>query len=204
MNSPACATVFIVDDDEAVRESLIILLQSEGLAAQAFGSAEAFLAAAPSAAAGCIIADIHMTGMTGLELQQELRRRHIDLPCIIITGQSDVPKAVAALKGGAVDYLEKPYRVDSLLQAVGEAIGRLRQQRRHSVSLDEIAARRGRLSQREQEVMELMIAGHPNKVIATRLGISARTVENHRAKVMDKMQCANLPALIHLSLRLML
>jgi FixJ family two-component response regulator len=194
--------VFIVDDDEAVRESLTALLQSEGFAAQAYGSAEAFLTAAPTTAAGCVIADIHMTGMTGLELQKELKHRPIDLPCIIITGQSDVPKAVAALKGGAVDYLEKPYQVESLLQAVRCAIGRRQEQRQHGVSLDEIAARRTRLSQREQEVMDLMIAGHPNKVIATRLGISARTVENHRAKVMDKMQCAHLPALIHLSLRL--
>jgi FixJ family two-component response regulator len=198
----AAQTVFIVDDDEAVRESLTVLVQAEGLRAQAFPSAEAFLAGGAETASGCLIVDIHMPGLTGLELQAELIRRHIGLPVIVITGQGDVPKAVAALKAGAVDFLEKPYNVEALLRVVREALDRAGRLDRLDAALRDIDARRGLLSPREREVMALMVAGHPNKVIGTTLGISPRTVENHRASVMEKMQCDNLSALIHLILRL--
>ncbi len=192
--------VTIIDDDEAMRESLATLLQSEGWATRSFASADSFLAAGGDRDGGCLVLDIHMPGMNGLELQAELRRRGAALPVVMITGQGDVPKAVAALKAGAVDFLEKPYSVDSLLKAVREALDREGRRRRLDHERSEVESRLALLSRREREVMDLMVMGHPNKLIASALGISARTVENHRAKVMEKMECESLPALIHLTL----
>ena len=194
--SDRAQTVFIVDDDEAVRESLSVLLQSEGLRTQSFASAEAFLETDLGAVQGCLVVDIHMPGLTGLELQQTLKQRQIVLPTVVITGQGDVPKAVAALKAGAVDFLEKPYNVDALLKVVNAALDQEGHARHR-----EVRARLEQLSRREREVMDLMVSGHPNKAIGRKLGISTRTVENHRAKVMGKMRCDNLSALIHLMLQ---
>jgi len=194
--------VFVVDDDEAVRDGLRELLAAESLTCRTFDSAESFLAAGVENASGCLIVDIQMPGASGLELQRELKRRGALLPVIVITGQGDVGKAVAALKAGAVDFIEKPFNVEALLTAIDEALDRDGRDRRE---LDETRIARERvqlLSAREREVMELIVAGHPNKVVGSRLGISARTVENHRAKVMEKMGCTNLSSLIHLSLRL--
>jgi len=194
--------VTIIDDDQAMRESLATLLRAEGHVTQSYDSAESFLADGPESVSGCLILDIQMPGMSGLDLQRELQARAIALPVVVITGQGDVPKAVAALKAGAVDFLEKPYEIDALLRAVREALNRedggdrLDEKSRHTQS------RLASLSRREREVMDLMVKGHPNKLIASTLGISPRTVENHRASVMDKMQCANLSTLIHLILRL--
>lgn len=195
-------TVFIVDDDEAVRDGLCELLGSEGIATRPFPSAEDFLAAGVESDAGCLVADIHMPGLTGLALQRDLTERGIALPVIVITGQGDVPKAVAALKAGAVDFIEKPFNAGALLKAVREALNREDGLRRAQARQSETLACAARLTAREHEVMTLMVAGHPNKTIAVRLGISTRTVENHRARVMDKMRCDNLSALIHLILRL--
>ena len=192
--------VTIIDDDEAMRESLSTLLAAEGLKTRSFESADAFLRAGGDREGGCLVLDIHMPGMTGLDLQAELLRRGAGLPVVMITGQGDVPKAVAALKAGAVDFLEKPYSVDSLLKAVREALDREGRLRRLDRERSEVESRLVHLSKREREVMELMVMGHPNKLIASALGISARTVENHRAKVMEKMECESLPALIHLTL----
>jgi FixJ family two-component response regulator len=192
--------VTIIDDDEAMRESLSTLLTAEGLKTRAFDSADAFLSAGADRDGGCLVLDIHMPGMTGLELQAELQRRGAGLPVVMITGQGDVPKAVAALKAGAVDFLEKPYNLDTLLKAVREALDRDGRLRRLDRERSEVQSRLALLSRREREVMELMVMGHPNKLIAQALEISARTVENHRAKVMEKMECESLPALIHLTL----
>jgi len=192
--------VTIIDDDEAMRESLATLLAAEGLKTRSFDSADAFLQAGGDRDGGCLVLDIHMPGMTGLDLQAELQRRGVGLPVVMITGQGDVPQAVAALKAGAVDFLEKPYSVESLLKAVREALDREGRQRRLERERLEVDSRLAQLSRREREVMELMVMGHPNKLIASALGISARTVENHRAKVMEKMECESLPALIHLTL----
>lgn len=197
-----CPTVFIVDDDEAVRDGLCELLSAEGMQTRPFESAEAFLAAKVEHDSGCLIADIHMPGLTGLALQQDLARRGIPLPVIVITGQGDVPKAVAALKAGAVDFIEKPFNVAALLKAIREALNREDHLRRTLHRSQETQACLAHLTAREREVMDLMVAGHPNKVIGARLGISTRTVENHRAKVMEKMQCDNLSSLIHLILRM--
>lgn len=195
-------TVFIVDDDEAVRDGLCELLRAEGIAARPFGSGEDFLAAKVERDAGCLIADIHMPGLTGLALQRTLSEQGVPLPVIVITGQGDVPKAVAALKAGAVDFIEKPFNAETLLKAVHEALNREDHLRRTQNRRGETQSCLAQLTAREHEVMDLMVAGHPNKVIGVRLGISTRTVENHRAKVMEKMRCDNLSALIHLILRM--
>jgi FixJ family two-component response regulator len=195
-------TIFIVDDDEAVRDGLCELLRADGKQTRAFDSAEAFLAAGVEGDCGCLIVDIHMPGLSGLALQQNLASRGISLPVIVITGQGDVPKAVTALKAGAVDFIEKPFNAEALLNAVHEALNREDHLRRSQKETQETRARLVLLTPREQEVMTLMVAGHPNKVIGKQLGISTRTVENHRAKVMEKMQRDNLSSLIHLILRL--
>ncbi|PKU24585.1 response regulator transcription factor [Telmatospirillum siberiense] len=195
-------TVFIVDDDEAVRDGLGELLRAEGIAARPFDSAEDFLAAKVERDAGCLIVDIHMPGLTGLALQRDLSERGVRLPVIVITGQGDVPKAVEALKAGAVDFIEKPFSAETLLKAVHEALNREDHLRRTRNRLSETRSCLELLTAREREVMELMVAGHPNKIIGIHLNISTRTVENHRAKVMEKMRCDNLSALIHLILRM--
>jgi FixJ family two-component response regulator len=195
-------TVVIVDDDEAVRDGLCELLHAEGLRARSFDSAETFLASGEAQDFGCLIVDIHMPGLTGLALQQDLIGRGIALPTIVITGQGDVPKAVAALKAGAIDFIEKPFNIEALLKAVREGLNRESVIRRSKGEREETRTRLAQLTPREREVMDLMVAGQPNKVIGAKLGISVRTVENHRAKVMEKMRCDHLSSLIHLILGL--
>ncbi|MEA1677700.1 response regulator transcription factor [Nitrospirillum sp. BR 11163] len=193
-------TLAIVDDDEAVRDALSALFQAEGYPVATYPSAIGFLEAGADGVPGCVIADINMPGMTGLELQAELARRGCPLPMIILTGQGDVPKAVTALKAGAVDFIEKPFAIDALVRAVETAMARFGHALRHQAESQAAHSRLETLSTREREVMDLLVAGHPNKVIAWKLGISARTVENHRARVMEKTGCDNVPALIHLSM----
>jgi len=192
--------VTIIDDDEAIRGSLGDLLRSEGLKVTAHPSAESYLAAEETS--GCLVVDIHMPGLSGLELQAELRRRGRDVAIIVITGQGDVPKAVTALKAGAVDFLEKPYDVEHLLSSIRHALNQSERRERQGREIMRLQSRLAGLSRRERQVMDLMVLGQPNKVIAQSLGISPRTVENHRASVMDKMQCDNLSMLIHLILGL--
>lgn len=196
--------VFIVDDDDAVRRGLTALLGAKGYAVQAFGSAEAFLEALPPHPSGCLLADIRMPHMSGLELQRELNRRGIALPVIVITGHGDVPVAVAALKAGAVDFLEKPFDSDAILAAIGEALQRGTSSAASGLTLDRetLVARVAQLTPREREVMDLVVAGQPNKVIAHRLQIALRTVEIHRARVMDKTAARNLSELVRISIRL--
>ncbi|MBB6253563.1 response regulator transcription factor [Nitrospirillum iridis] len=193
-------TLAIIDDDEAVRDGLSALFQAEGYPVAAYPSAVDFLDAGGDAVPGCIIADINMPRMSGLELQAELARRGCALPIIILTGQGDVPKAVTALKAGAVDFIEKPFAIDALVRAVETAMDRSGDTLRHLAESQAAQSRLDTLSIREREVMDLLVAGHPNKVIAWKLGISARTVENHRARVMEKTGCDNVSALIHLAL----
>lgn len=192
--------IYIVDDDQAVRDGLTALLSVNGFALQTFDSAERFLAALDPNAAGCAILDIRMPGMSGLDLQGELKRRGIALPVIIITGHGEVPLAVAALKAGAVDFLEKPFDSDALLASIADALRRNATARPSPFDRETIAARLAQLTPREREVMDLVVAGHPNKVVANRLGIAVRTVEIHRAKVMDKSQARNLSELIRMAM----
>lgn len=193
--------VYVVDDDEAVRQGLQALLTVSGFEVATFDSAEALLETLPPDAAGCVLADVRMPGMSGLELQRELKRRHPALPVVIITGHGDIPMAVSALKAGAVDFLEKPFDSEAILSSVNEALGR-RPALGDGSAVDDVAARVAQLTPRERDVMELVVAGHPNKIIAHRLKIALRTVEIHRARVMEKTGARNLSELIRMAIRL--
>ena len=192
--------VYIVDDDEAVRDSLAVLLESKAYAVRSFGSAPEFLEAAPSLPAGCLIVDIRMPEMDGLELQQRLTERTLDFPMIVITGHGDVPLAVRAMKAGAVDFIEKPFATDTILDSLAAACSRLAAPSAQDPAIGAAASKLAFLSPREREVLDGLLAGLPNKSIAYDLEISPRTVEIHRARVMDKMGARSLSELIRLAL----
>jgi two-component system, LuxR family, response regulator FixJ len=193
--------IFIVDDDEAIRDSLLILLQAAGFAnIVAYASARDFLAKAAAQAGECLLLDVRMPDMDGLELQQELNRRGVRLPVIVMTGHGDVPIAVRAMKAGASDFIEKPFSDELLLDCVRRARNRAAEAGRESAELGEIRRRLGNLTPRERQVLHGMVAGKPNKAIAFDLGISPRTVEIHRARVMEKMQAHSLSALVRMAL----
>lgn len=194
--APVEQLVYIVDDDEALRDSLIWLLDSTGLKAQAFDSAEAFLAAYSPKMCGCLVLDIRMPGMSGLELHEKLNAMHSTLPIIFITGHGDVPMAVSALKKGAVDFIEKPFNDQEMVSLIRGAL--LEDLKNHEVRLIEADAQRRieALTPREREVLELIVAGRLNKQIADDLGISIKTVEVHRARVMEKMGVNSLAELV--------
>jgi two-component system response regulator FixJ len=188
--------VHIVDDDAAVRQSLAFLLGSAGVAVRLYDSATAFLAGLSELKDGCLITDLRMPGMTGLELLHELRARACGLPAIVVTGHGDVPLAVEAMKAGAVDFIEKPFDQEAILSAVHAALDR-------AAGGDQsptIKARLGTLSERERQVLDGLIAGHPNKTIAHDLGISPRTVEVYRANLMTKMAARSLSELIRMAI----
>jgi two-component system response regulator FixJ len=192
--------VYIVDDDEAVRDSLSILLESKGYTARSFGAAPDFLTAAPSLPAGCLIVDIRMPEMDGLELQQRLIERNCGFPLIVITGHGDVPLAVQAMKAGAIDFIEKPFASEAILVSLEAAFSGLAAPALRDPAAVAAASKLDLLSPREREVLEGLLAGLPNKSIAYDLGISPRTVEIHRARVMDKMGARSLSELIRLAL----
>ncbi len=193
-------TVFVVDDDPAMRQSLRWLLQSVGLAVETYPTAEAFLAAADGTRPGCLVLDVRMPGMSGLHLQEELKSRGIMLPIIVITGYAEVPTAVRALKTGAIDFIEKPFSDQLLVESVRHAIALDQQARATEAERTEISARIALLSNREREVMERVTEGKANKVIAADLGIGEKTVEVHRANVMRKLSVDSVAALIRLVL----
>lgn len=180
-------TVFIVDDDEAIRDALSWLLQSRGVEAEGFDSAEAFLARWNPDMAGCLLLDIRMSGMSGLDLFDRLRAVQARLPVIFLTGHGDVPMAVGALKKGARDFVEKPFNDNELVDRVIEALEWDAQRRADEAGLADLNARLEQLTARERQVMDLVLAGKLNKVIADELGITMRTVEVHRAHVFEKM-----------------
>lgn len=177
----------LVDDDEAIRDALAWLLQSRQIPCRSYLSAEDFLAAGPERLSGCVVLDIRMTGMSGLELFETLQEQGITLPIIFLTGHGDVPMAVAALKKGAYDFFEKPFNDNELANRVLEALDHDARQRSAQASAQTIATRLDTLTSREKQVMELILAGKFNKVIADELKISMRTVEVHRARLLDKM-----------------
>jgi two-component system response regulator FixJ len=194
-------TIFIVDDDEAVRDSLQLLLQAAGFPQiGAYGSSLQFLGAAAPQPGDCLLLDVRMPDMDGLEVQAELNRRAIRLPVIVMTGHGDVPIAVRAMKAGAADFIEKPFQDDVLIASVRRALALSAETTRVSEEVSETVRRLETLTAREREVLEGMVAGHPNKVIAHDLGISSRTVEIHRARVMDKMDARSLSVLVRMSL----
>jgi two-component system response regulator FixJ len=199
---PAEGTVHIVEDDAAMRDALSRLLAREGMAVCAFASAEDFLHGFDRMAGGCLLADVRLAGKSGIELMNEVLRAGARLPVILITGHGDIPMAVAAIKAGAFDFIEKPFNPEQLVRVVKAAIGVEGSRDDDGIAAAEIAARAVTLSPREREVMEMVVRGHPNKVIAAELGISPRTVEVYRANVMSKMGARNLPDLIAIGLRL--
>ncbi len=192
--------VFIVDDDEAVRSSLRFLIRSVGLQAQAFESAQEFLKSYDPRQPGCLLLDVRMPGMSGLDLQQELNRRGATIPVVFITGHGDVPMAVAAMQYGAFDFLQKPFRDQDLLDRVQRAMVRDAESRGRLAARAEIVARLATLTPREVEVMRLVTAGKANKVVGAELGVSQRTVEIHRAHVMEKMHAGSLAELVRMVL----
>lgn len=198
----ADAIVHIIDDESAIRESLVMLLESSGHTARAHTDAQAFLDALDPELPGCVVADVRMPGMSGLDLQLHLRQSRIDLPVIIITGHGDVAMAVRALKEGASDFIEKPFDEDVLLRAVDAALDKGTRAFRERQAMADIEARVADLTPREREVMELVVQGMPNKSVAADLNISVRTVEIHRARVMEKMAAKSLSDLVRMALRL--
>lgn len=203
--APAAAAqpvVFVVDDDEAVRRSLCWLLGSADLRAEAFASAPEFLDSVTSAHAGCVVTDVRMPGPSGLDLQDELARRGIDLPVILVTGHGDVRMAVRAMKAGAFDFVEKPFDDRTLLDLVQRAVAKNLADRRTQAERGDVRARIATLTPRERQVLDLVVAGEPNKGIAHRLGISEKTVETHRAHVMEKMEARSFAELMKLALPL--
>lgn len=194
------ATIFVVDDDNAVRDSLTLLLEASGYRVAPYASGGAFLGAVPADGRGCVLVDVRMPDMDGFAVQQELQRRRIALPVIVITGHGDVPLAVRAMKAGAADFIEKPYGEEALLAAVERALQLDRASERDRAAAAAVHDRAAHLTPREREVLDLLVAGHPNKVIAHRMSISPRTVEIHRARVMDKMAARNLSELVRMAI----
>lgn len=192
--------VHVIDDDPAVRDSLGFLLETADLRPRLHESALAFLEALPEIQAGCVVTDVRMPEMTGLELVRRLKASNFSLPIIMITGHADVPLAVEAMKAGVADFIEKPFDDEVLLSAVRAALSNGEKDRRDAAETAAIAARIASLSGRESEVLEGLVAGHANKVIAFDLGISPRTVEIYRANVMTKMKAASLSELVRMAL----
>jgi two-component system response regulator FixJ len=195
-------TVFIVDDDEAVRDSLHMLLDSIGIANRPYVSGEEFLAEIGPKHRGCILLDVRMPGINGLEVQQRLLARREQLPVIVITGHGDVPMAIAAMKAGAFEFIEKPFKNEILVEAIGRALEQVRRVHEKSAIVDAQSERLAQLTPRERQVLENLVVGRPNKVIAYELGISPRTVEIHRARVMEKMEARSLSELVRIALAL--
>jgi two-component system, LuxR family, response regulator FixJ len=194
------AAVFIVDDDDAVRGALKMLMKSVNLPAETYSSAQAFLDAYDPDRAGVLVLDIRMPGMSGTELQSALNKMQAILPIIFITGHGDVPMAVEAMRAGAVDFLQKPFRDDVLLDRIHAALARDKANRLGLSAKSEILVRIESLTPREKEVMELVVSGKANKVIAGDLGLSQRTVEIHRARVMEKLHASSLAHLVRMVL----
>ncbi len=194
------SVVYIVDDDKAIRDSLSLLMISIGFESRAYESAESFLNGADFTIPGCLIADIRMQGMSGLELQQVLNDKSIDMPVIIITGHGDVPMAVQAMQAGAVDFLEKPYDNDVLVSRIKQCLSEVTKSQDKMRIVAEAKTRISRLTPREREVMNLLVEGKHNKVIAKELSISVRTAEAHRAKVMKKLNADSLSDVVRLAM----
>jgi two-component system response regulator FixJ len=198
--APDDPTVFVVDDDPGIRDSVTWLFQSVGLRVETYGSAQEFLETYVTTRPGCLILDVRLPGMGGLDLLDALRRRGATLPVIVVTAFGEVHSAVRAMKGGAIDVMEKPTRDQVLLDRVQQALDLDRRKRASLASRSEAAARYARLSKREVEVLRLIIAGKANKVIASDLTLSTKTVEAHRAAIMRKLGVQSVPELVRIVL----
>jgi FixJ family two-component response regulator len=202
MSTQDVPTVFIVDDDTDVRESLQELLESVGLHSQSFGNAQEFLSSPRGDCPSCLILDVRLPGISGLELQHELKRGRISIPIIFLTAHADVPMSVKAMKSGAVEFLTKPFRQQDLLDAVQRSLTRDRVNREKQRDIAELRERHNTLSVREREVMNLVVRGMLNKQIAAELEASEATIKMHRSQVMKKMQAESLPDLVRMADRL--
>ena len=195
-------TVYIIDDQQAVREALAEMLRLFGYNVEIFPSADVFLELASAARPGCIVADVRMPGMDGIELVRELARRQVSLPVVLISGHADVPMAVAAIKAGAEDFIEKPIDDAHLLAAINRCLARVFDTLSRHQSLDDLRERFTRLTPRETEVMDLVVEGFTSQAIALRLGISQRTVESYRVQIMEKTQAESVAVLVRQVIRL--
>lgn len=193
-------TVHVVDDDDAMRDSLAFLLEATGLEARTYDSAAALLTRVSELEPGCILTDIRMPGMSGLELVRELKSQGVALPIIVMTGHADVPLAIETMKAGVVDFIEKPFDDELLLGAIRGAVSKGLEVAEHEQERSAVQERLASLSPRERDVLNGLIAGHPNKIIAFNLGISPRTVEIYRANLMTKMQARSLSDLVRMSM----
>ena len=194
--------IYVVDDDDGVRDSLSILIESAGFAAASFETAAAALDRCRTRRPDCIVTDVRMPGMDGIEFQGKLAENGIEVPVIVITGHADVPLAVRAMKAGASDFVEKPFSDDSILASIARAIEKGRARAAKKPPNADLRGRLESLTAREREVLDLLVVGDPNKVIAYRLDISPRTVEIHRARVMEKMRAKSLPELVRMAMEL--
>lgn len=197
---PSNPIVHVIDDDDAARDSLAFLLRAAQVDVRTYETAPAFLATIKPLLPGCVITDVRMPGMTGIELLRRLRENGIDIPVIVITGHGDIPLAVEAMKCGALDFIEKPFAEESILRAVRAAEDRIKKLEPRSGEEAQVASRLASLSERERQVLDGLVAGHANKVIAHALGISPRTVEVYRANLMTKMEAKSLSELIRITL----
>lgn len=194
-------TVFIIDDDSSVRKSLARLIRAAGFRPETFATAEEFLAREYFYGVGCIILDVQLPGLTGMDLQRSLKAANYSLPIVFVTGHGDIPMSVKAMKRGAVDFLTKPFEDSDLLAAISHAVESCIQERRHDEELGSIQERLDTLTAREREVMELVVTGMLNKQIAYELGTVEKTIKVHRARVMEKMQVDSLAELVRLAER---
>lgn len=195
------AKVYVVDDDKNFRKSLTWLIESVGIKAEGFGSAQEFLDGLDPDAAGCVVLDVRMPGMSGLDLLEQLREKNTDIPVIVMTAYADVPMAVRAMKTGAIDFLQKPFSDQVLLDRIQRTLSDNSEKRDLRARNKEIDTRFSQLTKRERQVMQLVVDGSSSKQIAEELGVSFKTVESHRAKIMKKMEARSVPHLIHMSLR---
>lgn len=195
-------TVYVVDDQQAVRHGLREMLSVLGYEVEAFGSASQFLKSYDATRPGCLVTDVRMPGMDGLELMKELARRSIRLPVVLISGHADVPMAVAAIKAGAEDFIEKPINDSQLVAAINRCLAQVFERLSERQSMAELERRYETLTPREREVLELVVGGYTSHAIASRLEISSRTVESYRVQIMDKMQAESVAILVRQAIRL--
>ena len=189
--SASTATVFIVDDDEDIRQAIFLLVRSVGLGAECYATAQEFLDHFDPWKTGCLVLDVRMPGMSGLQLQRTLGSRFVAPPIIFVSAHGEIPMAIQALRAGAVDFIEKPYRAEALLDRIQEAIRIDEQNRRLQTLYGDVQERIARLSERERQIMGLLVHGDSSKEIARHLSISPKTVDNHRANILQKMEVSN-------------